>query len=123
MSVILALPVLLVVVAIVAVFLAIGAKVAGIDGRSYGKAFMATGIDVVISWILAAGLGLIGLGNGLIAFVVGLAVNLYIIKSIYTTGWGRAFVAWLVQVIAIVVFIGVPLFFLVGLAALSSFGR
>ena len=121
MTWILALPVLLVVVAVIAIFLAIGAAVAGIEGRSYGKAFVASGVYVLVSWVVGAVLTFLGVGSGLIPFVLGVVINLYIIKSVFSTSWGKAIVAWLIQLVATVIVIGIPLFFLVGVAALSSF--
>lgn len=119
-SILLALPILLVVAAIAAIFLSIGASVAGIEGRSYGKAFIATGANFFASWILSAVLGFVGFNNGFIPFAFGVALSFFIIKTVFATSWPKAAGAWIVQVIATVLIIGVPLFFIFGLAMLKN---
>lgn len=108
--------VLAVVTALSAVFLHIGTAVVGVDSRSYGKAFVTSALVLGASWVLSAVLGFIGMRNGLLPLGVGVALNLVIIKSMFSTSWGKAFGAWLVQVVATLLLVGVPLFMLFGAA-------
>ncbi|MEE9150940.1 MAG: hypothetical protein V3U20_03805 [Thermoplasmata archaeon] len=59
----------------------------------------------VLGWV---GLCLVGL-------IVAIAVNLLIIKLIYDTDWGKAFIMWIVAIIMSVI-ITVIMMFLVGLS-------
>lgn len=106
--------------AIGALFLSIGASVAGIDGRNFGKAFMATVGAMIAGAVVGGVLGVFGMHNGIIPAAIGLLVNLAVIRGVYDTSWGKAFVAWLVEVIAVVVLVGVPLVALLGTAILFS---
>jgi len=58
------------------------------------------------------------LGFCLIGLVIAVLVNLLIIKMIYDTEWGKAFVMWIVAIIMAVV-ITVIVIFLVGLSILA----
>jgi hypothetical protein len=106
--------------AIGAFFLAIGASVAGIERRTFGKAFMATVGAMIAGAVVGGVLGVFGMHNGFIPAAIGLLTNLAVIRSVYDTSWGKAFVAWLVEVIAVVVLVGVPLVALLGTAILFS---
>jgi len=104
--------------AIGALFLSIGASVAGIDGRNFGKAFMATVGAVIAGAVVTGFFGILGMHTGFIPAAVGLLTNLAVIRVVYDTSWGKAFGAWLVEVIALVLLVGVPLVALVGTAVL-----
>ncbi len=106
------------VVVVSATFVSIGASVAGIEGRSFGKAIGVT-VGAALVGVVAGGvLSLVGLADGFIGAAAGIAVNLAVIRAVYATSWGKSAVAWLVATLAIVVVVGVPLLFLGGLAAL-----
>jgi hypothetical protein len=116
----LALPFFAVFVLIAAAFLSAGAAFAGIEERSYWKSIISVVVVAIVGGILGGILGFIGLKDGIIAFVASVTLNLFVIKSVFMTGWGKAFVAWLVQVVLTVVVIVVPLMFLFGAALLFA---
>ena len=118
MGILLGLAMMALVVVVASAFVAIGASVAGIEGRSFGKAIGVTVVCGVVGLIASVILSLVGLGEGFIGAAAGIAVNLGVIRVVYATSWGKSAVAWLVASLAIIVVVGVPLIMLGGLAAL-----
>ena len=84
-------------------FVWFGVKVAGVDSRkrTWGNAIMAVILMLVLSFLL-------GYVGGTIGFVLGIIGAIAIIKYIYTTSWGKAIIAWVFMVIAVII-VGVVL--------------
>ncbi|MFQ6087519.1 MAG: hypothetical protein ACE5K0_01275 [Candidatus Methanofastidiosia archaeon] len=84
-----------------AFFIWIGAKLAGVRDATFGKALICAVALALIGPIFNLLLSFIGIG-GFIGFILGLLVTLYIIKSIFDTSWGKAFVVWILSIVAMV---------------------
>jgi hypothetical protein len=74
-----------------------GAKAAGIQNRSFGKAFLAS---ILISWLGGTLIGFLTLLNPIAGLVGLLLVPALFIKLVYSCGLGEAIVAYIVNVIA-----------------------
>jgi len=89
-------------------FVWLGAKLARVEkgtfGRSILAAIAATVASGLVSWIFS----LFGDGTtwALIGGIVGFVVVLWVFKSMFDTSWGKAFLIWLFQLIAIFTFAG-----------------
>ena len=92
-----------------ALFLWIGAKVAQVKKGSFGRAFLIAIITAVLTPILLIPFG----AYALIAFILGLIINLIIIKLIFATGWRKSVVAWVFSIVAGVIAILILAFGLV----------
>jgi hypothetical protein len=86
-----------------AFFLWIGAKLAGIRGASFGKAVLAALVSVVALAILEIVLSLIPRIGGTLGLLLGILVSIYVIKAVFDTGWGKAILAWILYIAAIIV--------------------
>lgn len=85
-----------------AVFLWIGAKLARVEKASFGRAFTAAiGITIMI-FIVGVVLAALSVG-GVIAGAVGLLATIWVIKSVFDTGWIQAAVAWFLSIVGAVV--------------------
>ncbi|MCC7572273.1 MAG: hypothetical protein KO464_02665 [Candidatus Methanofastidiosum sp.] len=104
-----------------AIFIWLGTKLAGIEKASYGKAIICALVLSIASSILGVLLNSLkasmGFFGSLLAPLISLLATLWVIKSIYDTSWGKAFVAWILVfvVIAILIIMGA-----IGIAGLSS---
>ncbi len=104
-----------------AFFIWIGAKVAGVGNATFGKAFWAAILTSLVVWALT-GIASLLFGFGSIAgWFLGVLITLVLLKWIYKTTWGKAFLTWLfcgiaqviVLLIAVVLIItGVVVFFI-----------
>jgi hypothetical protein len=74
-----------------------GAKAAGIQNRSLGKAFLAS---ILISWLGGTLIGFLTLLNPIAGLVGLLLVPALFIKLVYSCGLGEAIVAYIVNIIA-----------------------
>lgn len=72
-------------------FLSIGAKWAGIEDVTLGKAMIA----VLGGGILAAVLSLIPI----LGFILGIIGYIWVIKTVFNTDWGKAIVAWILTIV------------------------
>lgn len=96
------------------VFLWIGAKIAGIEEATFGNALRATIGMYAVNFVVA---GVLSSIPGPLAFLIGLTVALYIIQTVFDTTFVKAFVAWILSVVATaVVMVGTILIFIVGIA-------
>jgi hypothetical protein len=86
-----------------AFFLWIGAKLAGIRGASFGKAVLAALVSVAALAILEIVLSLIPRIGGTLGLLLGILVSIYVIKAVFDTGWGKAILAWILYIAAIIV--------------------
>lgn len=79
------------------------------EDEGLGKALGVT-ILLIISFVIC----LVVIPWSLVGLIVAIIVNLFIIKAVYETDWGKAFVMWIVTIImALLIFVVIPL--LVGL--------
>lgn len=80
----------------------IGTKLAGIHNASFGKAVAAALISIVVLAIVRAAGSYIPLLKGIIGWVIGILVSVYIIKAVFDTSWGKAFLAWILYIVAVI---------------------
>jgi hypothetical protein len=80
---------------VAAYFMKLGAKVAGIENPTLGKSLVAILGGGILAGIVAAVLFFLPVINVIIAFIV----YIWVIKAVFNTGWGRAFLAWLISII------------------------
>ena len=85
-----------------AFFLWIGAKLAGIREASFGKAILAALVSVVALALLQIVLSLIPRIGGTLGLLLGILVSIYVIKAVFDTGWGKAILAWILYIVAII---------------------
>jgi len=91
-----------------ALFIWIGAKLAGIQNATFMKSFWAALVSSVIIWVLAAVINAPG-------WIIGLLVSLVVIKVIFDTTWGKAFLAWILHGIVQFVLLVFVVLILVGM--------
>ena len=88
-------------------FMWVGAKMAGIPKATFGKAIGAAIAVSLATWLIAVVFSIVPFIGTIVGFIVGLLVSLFLIKSIFSTTMGKAFLAWLfnifAQILAIVV--------------------
>jgi hypothetical protein len=94
---------LVVALLLAAFFLWVGAKLAGIEGASFGKAILAALASVIALGLLEVILSLLPRSGGLIGLLLGVLVSIYIIKAVFDTSWGKAILAWILYIVAIIV--------------------
>jgi hypothetical protein len=93
--------------AVSAIFIWFGAKIAGISGATFIRSFWAALLTSVLVWALT-GIGSALFGIGAIAgWFMGLFVTLFILKSVFHTTWGKAFLAWIFHGLAQLLVLGV----------------
>lgn len=93
--------------------LMIGAKVAGVEGRSFGKAFIA-GIIINFIWgvfgLFLFNVLLMLLGNPIAVLITLLTIPLIVIKLVYSCGFFKAFVTYIVSLLAYLTFVSAIFF-------------
>jgi len=85
--------VVVVATAVSALFIWIGAKIAGVQNATFMKSFWAALVSSVLIWVLAAVINAPG-------WIVGLLVSLVVIKMMFDTTWGKALLAWIFHGVA-----------------------
>ncbi len=86
--------------AVSAFFIWIGSKFAGVPDSGFGRAFIAAIASSIAVWTLTgAATALFGIGS-VAGWFLGILITLGILKWIYATGWGKAFLIWIFTGIA-----------------------
>ncbi len=91
---------------VAAYFMKLGAKTAGIENPTLGKSLIAILGGGILAGIVAGILFFLPGINIVIAFII----YIWIIKAVFSTSWGKAFLAWLISII-----IAAVTFFVLGL--------
>jgi hypothetical protein len=89
--------------ALAAIFIWIGSRLAGVPNATFGKAFVSALLSSIAVWVLTGSATLYFGYDTLEVWLLGLALTLLILKSIYSTGWGKAFLIWICTGIAHVI--------------------
>lgn len=88
-------------------FMWLGAKIAGIEGTSYGKAVSAAVAAFLITWFISAALSVFSIVGNLVGMIIGMFLALLTIKSIFNTTLIKALIVWVFntfsQILAIIV--------------------
>jgi hypothetical protein len=85
-----------------ALFLYWAAAIAKIEGRTYGKAFLANFFCIVIS----IGTSLLFAATPFVDILVWLILSFVLIKAVFSTTVGKAVIAWIMQIIFAAIVIG-----------------
>jgi hypothetical protein len=110
----------LIATALSALFIWIGSKFAGVPDAGFGKAFYAALLSSIAVWALTA-LATAFFGIGSVAgWLLGIAITLAILKSVYATTWATAFLVWIFTGVAhIIVAAGIIVLLMTGGLALA----
>ncbi|WP_048149961.1 hypothetical protein [Palaeococcus ferrophilus] len=110
---------MLVALVIAGFFLYIGAKWAGIENATLGKAMIAVLGGGILSAIITGIFAFIPVLR-LIGWIVGIVVYIWVIKAVFNTDWGKAAIAWLLTIIVefvVMIILGV----LIGVSMMTAF--
>jgi hypothetical protein len=92
-------------VIISAIFILIGAKLARVQKATFGRAFGAALLMIIISSIVGFLVALATGGNPIAGLIVGLLITLFVIKGVFATSLGKAFLTWIFAILSeIIVF-------------------
>jgi hypothetical protein len=87
-----------------ALFLYLGASIAGIENKSFGKAIGAFILSWIIVAIITAIFSFVPLVGSILGFIIGIILSVLIVKSMFQTSTGKAFVAllmaWVLSIVA-----------------------
>ena len=86
-----------------AFFIWIGAKMAFIPKASFGRAIMAAIACGMGSFLLSGMLLFLPSIGPLLGQIIGIILSLFIIKAMFETSFGKAFLAWLFQIFAVII--------------------
>jgi|GEM_PF-668003 len=86
-----------------AFFIWLGAKMAFIPKASFGRAIMAAIACGMGSFLLSGLLLFLPPIGPLIGQIIGIILSLFIIKAIFETSFGKAFLAWMFQIFAVII--------------------
>lgn len=114
--------ILMIVVSIVvgALFLYLGTSIAGIENRSFGKAVGAFVVSWLVVMIITAIFSFVPVIGTILGFIVGIILSVLIVKSMFKTSSGKAFIAlllaWVLSILA-----GFIITLIFGLSAATMF--
>jgi hypothetical protein len=93
-------------------FIWIGAKMAGVENAGFGKSIIAALGSSFIAWFMATILSIVPVIGTFLGLVLGLLFSIFVIKGVFSTSFGKAFLVWIFHVIAqiLAVVIGVMTF-------------
>ncbi len=93
--------------AVSAIFIWFGAKISGIEGATFIKSFWAALVSSLLVWVLTGlASALFGFGS-IVGWMLGLLITLVVLKMIFDTTWGKAFLTWLFQGLAQLIVLGI----------------
>lgn len=102
MGLLVALGVLFLTIIIGAFFVWLGAKMARVEKATFGRAFLAAIAASLASSLVGWGFSFIsGPFWSIVGAVIGLIVVIWVFKLIFDASWGKAFLIWLMQLVAI----------------------
>jgi len=93
-------------------FVWLGAKMARVERGTFGRSILASIAATVASGLVSWLFSLFGDGTmwALIGGIIGFVVVLWVFKSMFETSWGKAFLIWLFQLVAIAIAIIIAVF-------------
>jgi hypothetical protein len=106
--------------AIEAVFIFIGARLAGVYRVRFGTCFKAAFATVVVTLIAALVLSFIPVAGTGAGWLIGILISIFVIRGIFGIGFGKALLVWIFAVAAQIIAVILGLVILGGgLAALT----
>ena len=93
------------------------AKLSGVRNATFGKAITICIASIVLQIFIGFVFSIVPLLGTIAGFLLWLLLTLLIIKTVYDTGWGRAFVVWIMQGVVLII-AGLVIAVLAGIVAL-----
>jgi len=90
-------------VLVAAFFIWIGAKMALIQKSSFARAILAAVACGTSSFILSGMLLMLPVVGPILGQIIGIVLSLFIIKAVFETTFGKAFLAWVFHIFAVLV--------------------
>ena len=93
-------------------FMWIGAKLAGVAKSSFGLAIGAAIVVSLVTWVISGLFSILPVIGTLLGFVIALIVSIFLIKAVFDTSLGKAFLTWIFNIMAqfLAIFIGSLIF-------------
>lgn len=98
--------------------LLIGAKVARVENVTLGKSMLAVLAGSVLAAIILLILSIIPIIGRILGPILAIIAYVWVIKAIFNTTWGKAFIAWLMAVIVQIIVVVVIVMATAGIGAL-----
>ncbi|GAB4333906.1 MAG: hypothetical protein Kow0099_05830 [Candidatus Abyssubacteria bacterium] len=95
-------------------FMYVGAKLAMVEKSTFGRSVLAAVGSSIADWSLTAALSPIPLLGSCSGFLIGLAASLVVIKLVFDTTMGKAFLVWVFHLLAQIVALLFALFLFSG---------
>ena len=113
---------LIAVIAIIvdSVFLHVGAKIAGIRRATFGRAVKASIACSLSTLLLALIFSWVPVGGTAVGFLIGLGLTIVVLQASYSTGFGKAFLLWIFNVVAQIIAVVAGTFLLTGIFSLTG---
>jgi hypothetical protein len=86
-----------------AIFMLIGARMAGVANVSFGKCVLAAIAASFITYLASLVLSIFPIIGTVLGFIAGALLSMAVIKGIFNTSFGKAFLTWIFNFIAQVV--------------------
>ncbi len=95
---------------VAAFFIWIGAKMAFIKKSSFARAILAAVACGTSSFILSGALLVFPIVGPILGQIIGILLSLFVIKVVFETSFGKAFLAWLFHILAVIIAFVICLF-------------
>jgi len=101
---------------ITSVFIWIGALLAKVEGAGFVRSLAVAILNSIIGWITIVALGAAGVPLPA-CLLIGFVITLFLIRAIFGTTWGKAFLTWLFALVAQII-----VAIVVGIGGFAMFG-
>ena len=78
-----------------AIFMLIGARMAGVANVSFGKCLLAAIASSFITYLASLVLSIFPIIGTILGFIAGALLSMAVIKGIFDTSFGKAFLTWI----------------------------
>ena len=93
-----------------ALFMNIGAKIAKVENATFGKSLFAAFIVTIIIAITGAAFSILPIIGTIFGIVVSLLLSTLVVKAIYNTSYGKAFLALIFYIIIVFILTVIVIF-------------
>ena len=90
-------------------FMWIGAKMAGVENATFGKSIWTAVVSGIVSGVLSLLFSIIPVIGTLVGYLLGILFSIIIIKNMFNTTGGKAFMVWVFNIVAQVIAIFIAL--------------
>lgn len=109
---------------VLTLFLMLGARIAGIEKRSFGKALLSVILGMIVSFVFSIVLAGVPLLGQALAFFGGFLAQALVVMPVFQTSFGKALgasiLAWVFSLLIFGILAAVAIVFFGGLAAFSQ---